>query len=262
MMMKKILLLMGIFYLEIAYVYAQVGINTQNPQGVLHIDSKGDTNLSKDTDDDIVVDSNGNMGIGTITPQAKLHIETGGTSAIPKSGFILKDGNEKNGRVLTTNDTGLATWMQFGLAPSIVGVLNRNNGLQLSYSEPNFLLTQSYIDLPPGKWIVNVVMVLEHPGAIGLPIAPESVWVRSTFANQGTLVPSSDIVGSSYVSGLGWKNSYGLIQGFIIIENKSANTVRYDYLVGSCQNNGPTLGYYSRVGGGFNEDNIVAHLLM
>ena len=94
-MKKKILLLMGVFSIGIL-LYAQVGINTQSPQGIFHVDSKGDTNGATNVIDDILVDTNGNMGIGTITPQAKLHIVTGGTSNSPKSGIILKDGNEVN----------------------------------------------------------------------------------------------------------------------------------------------------------------------
>lgn len=71
-MKKKILLLMGIFTIGLAN--AQVGINTTNPQGVFHLDAKGDTNGSTNTNDDVIVTKEGNIGIGTIAPQAKVDI--------------------------------------------------------------------------------------------------------------------------------------------------------------------------------------------
>ncbi|MDR0231078.1 MAG: tail fiber domain-containing protein [Dysgonamonadaceae bacterium] len=53
----------------------------------------------------------GNLGVGTHDPQTKFHIQTGGKADAPVKGFMLQDGNEKNkGWVLTTDDTGLATW--------------------------------------------------------------------------------------------------------------------------------------------------------
>lgn len=260
-MKKKILLLMGVFSIGIL-LYAQVGINTQSPQGIFHVDSKGDTNGATNVIDDILVDANGNMGIGTITPQAKLHIVTGGTSSSPKSGIILKDGNEVNGRVLTTDATGLATWKQLGVAPAVQGYLNRATTLQLNYSYASgYLSTGCYIDLPPGKWIVNVVMLITNIGS-GQARPVESVWVRSTFADQGLLTISPDIEGSPLISGLCWKNTYSLLQGFIIINNNTSAAKRYDYIMGGTENNGSTTGYLNRPGGGWNEDNIVAYLLM
>ncbi|SHE40969.1 hypothetical protein SAMN05444362_101268 [Dysgonomonas macrotermitis] len=53
---------MGIF--SFGLLYAQVGINTQTPQGIFHIDNKGDTSGTTNMKDDIVIASDGGSGVG------------------------------------------------------------------------------------------------------------------------------------------------------------------------------------------------------
>lgn len=152
-MMKKILLLMGIFYIGITYVYGQVGINTQNPQGVLHIDSKGDTSLSTNTDDDIVVDNNGNMGIGTIAPQAKLDI---------LGKIRINDGTQEDGYVLTSDADGLASWKRI-TSPVYLALDNLSHaGIDISMTAANnseiggekWFCTNSFIKVEHGKQLI------------------------------------------------------------------------------------------------------------
>ncbi|PXV69131.1 hypothetical protein CLV62_101400 [Dysgonomonas alginatilytica] len=72
-MKKCILLIFSLLFAGLCT--SQVGINTENPKGVFHIDSKGDSGVSgTNSVDDVIVDSQGSMGIGTLTPQAKLDI--------------------------------------------------------------------------------------------------------------------------------------------------------------------------------------------
>ena len=103
-MKKKILLLMGIF--SIGILCAQVGINTNNPQRLFHIDPKGDTNGTDNTSDDVIVTESGNIGIGTIAPTSKLHIKT--DSSVP--GLRIVDGNEDEDHILVSDAAGNATW--------------------------------------------------------------------------------------------------------------------------------------------------------
>lgn len=72
-MKKSILLIINLLLVKLCV--SQVGINTENPKGVFHIDAKGDTGVQGvEFSDDIVVNAEGRMGIGTLTPQAKLDI--------------------------------------------------------------------------------------------------------------------------------------------------------------------------------------------
>lgn len=105
MTMKRFLLLTGFFPL-LCYLFAQVGINTQNPQGVFHVDAKGDTNGSANISDDIIVDADGNLGIGTLSPTTKLHIKTDALTP----GIRIENASVQNGYVLATDNSGVGSW--------------------------------------------------------------------------------------------------------------------------------------------------------
>lgn len=86
--MKKIVYI-PFLSLTVSFISGQtsgVGINTSNPQGILHIDgaknnpSTGTTFSSTQQANDIIVDFNGNIGAGKIVPTTKLDVRgTGNT---------------------------------------------------------------------------------------------------------------------------------------------------------------------------------------
>ncbi|WP_415328218.1 hypothetical protein [Chryseobacterium sp. MMS23-Vi53] len=62
--------------------FAQVGVNTTNPQGVFHVDGAKDNNATGSPTaaqqlNDLVVTSAGNVGVGTTVPTAKMEINSG-----------------------------------------------------------------------------------------------------------------------------------------------------------------------------------------
>lgn len=105
-MKKKFFLLIGI--LSIGTNYAQVGINTENPFGVFHIDTKANTGGTKATPtgdaDDFIIDDSGNMGIGTAKPTAMLDV----------NGLVrIRGGNPKAGYAYTSDDAnGNGKWAE------------------------------------------------------------------------------------------------------------------------------------------------------
>lgn len=71
--------------------FAQVGVNTTNPQGIFHVDGGKDNNNSGTPTatqqlNDFVVTSTGNIGVGTTAPATKMEINSGTANA---SGFRL-----------------------------------------------------------------------------------------------------------------------------------------------------------------------------
>ena len=84
---------------------AQVGIRTEDPRGMLHVDAKGDTRISaSDTvniSDDVVVTPAGRIGVGTLTPRTRLDVV---------GSIRIQDGNEGGGKVLASDANGRATW--------------------------------------------------------------------------------------------------------------------------------------------------------
>lgn len=83
-MIKYIFLINAIFASSLGF--SQVGINTENPQGIFHIDgAKDNASIGAPTAlqqvNDIYVDSVGRLGVGTTSPTNKVEINSGTPNA-------------------------------------------------------------------------------------------------------------------------------------------------------------------------------------
>lgn len=243
-MRKYTLILLSILSLAFE-ARGQVGIKTVNPQnggaiGVLHIDGLGNNNVTgaptaAQTSDDVLINSLGRMGIGDINPTHMLHIATGGAFTSPISGIKIEDGSQGETKLLTSDANGNSKWNYVGEVLSVKGVLSPTGispGIR-DYAAGYYGYTGSYIDLPPGQWMVIVSMILVISG--GTSDITERVWVRSTFCDSSSPTNSSaDLVPLllRWVSGLGYSNSPNLMNGFLIINNSTTATKRYYYSLG------------------------------
>jgi hypothetical protein len=127
---------------------AQVGINTDDPQGLLHVDAKGDTNGSLNTDDDVVITPEGRIGVGTLSPLNRLDIH--GT-------IRIADGTQGDGKILMSDADGVAKWTN--IAGSWYAALTKGESIGTSDGTgttgwPAFKYTSSELS-PPGKGSVN-----------------------------------------------------------------------------------------------------------
>ena len=104
-MKKKSLLFLSVIAL-CGILNAQVGINTENPQGMFHIDGQGNTTGNTNISDDVVVTATGKVGVGTNTPSNKLSIHTTGAN----TGLSLPNG-ASSGKVLTSDTQGNGMWV-------------------------------------------------------------------------------------------------------------------------------------------------------
>lgn len=108
--MKKIKFYSLLALLSISTIsYAQVGINTPNPQGVFNIDGAKDnatTGIPTVTQqaNDVVVTSQGRLGIGTVAPTNALHIKS---TADPVKLEGVADGNTGTDRLLVLDPSGV-----------------------------------------------------------------------------------------------------------------------------------------------------------
>lgn len=95
-----------LFLSSIQWGHSQIGINTESPSSLFHIDAKQNTtSATGNVADDIVVTADGKMGIGTASPSNKLTIETIGTGA----GLFLPNGAGA-GSILTSDVNGQTVW--------------------------------------------------------------------------------------------------------------------------------------------------------
>lgn len=244
-MRKYIIFLLSIFLLTVQTI-AQVGINTYNPQnggmvGVLHIDGLGNNNASgipasAQTSDDVLINSLGKMSIGHVSPTHMLHIKTNGTPGSSVSGIKIEDGSQSTTKLLISDENGFGKWAYVGEITIVKGLLN-SAGVSplintLGTAEVYFY-TGSYIELPPGRWMVMVSMILSVSG--GASNIAERVWIRSTFCDTpAALASSADFVplNGRWVSGLAYSTSPNLMNGFLIINNSTTASKRYYYSLG------------------------------
>ncbi|MBP2618853.1 hypothetical protein [Chryseobacterium jejuense] len=177
--MKKSKVLWTVAILSINHVLlAQVGINTPNPRGVLHVDGKKDNPATgapsaAQQANDFVVTSSGSIGIGTTAPSAKIEIQTGGTATVPTPGFKLVDGNQKEGRMLMSDANGLGTWQSLTNKNITVWEMGGNTTLNMDNTSNNTFSQErgkgsivydnlgatndvNSINVPPGRYLIFI----------------------------------------------------------------------------------------------------------
>lgn len=86
--MKKFTI--GLFIIGFALTAkAQIGVNTTHPQALFDVDGAGDNPaagiLAVQTENDVVVTTDGKMGVGTIAPTSKLEVNGSATNTIASS---------------------------------------------------------------------------------------------------------------------------------------------------------------------------------
>lgn len=169
-MKKKVLLLMGIYSVG-TMLWAQVGINTDNPQGIFHVDAAADnaTSFPLKYENDVIVTADGKLGIGTITPQARLDL---------RGSLRIADGSESMGYIFTAQDaTGKGKWAAPNLSAKVGEWSISNTSLDCyavdteitlydaKPSSPSYIdnsqialsaTDNKYLTIPKGKYLVFV----------------------------------------------------------------------------------------------------------
>lgn len=113
--MKKEIHIYILLLLFTINAWAQIGINTQSPKGLFYIDGKKDNTFpttESQLNNDIMINTDGNLSIGTDNSDSKLNIKTLGTSTTTIYGLKIQDGTEDFGKLLTSDDNGNASWQK------------------------------------------------------------------------------------------------------------------------------------------------------
>lgn len=173
--------------------YAQVGVNTKNPQQKFHIDGKSSAATTNPTTgaptapqqvDDVVITKDGNVGTGITTPTRRLDINNGSTNGAIK----IVDGTQGAGKLLMSNADGVGQWvLPNALKSVIVGTftpgVQTSDGGGWKYSNVSIKLTK-------GVWMVNLGLTIKS-------------FIRNNDGQWVHLRISSSNTGVDYV---GWKN--------------------------------------------------------
>lgn len=204
----------------------------------------------------MTISGNGNVGIGAPTPSNLLHVNSASSGAVR-----IVDGTQAAGRVLTSNATGVGTWQEIGIN-NVVGYIS-NVGVTINYNTGLYLQTGSYISLPPGRYAVNVNMLMARASLVISP-NDSSFWVRSTFSDSSGASPSPslDIVGSNLISGNHPGTSYySMLTGTVIINNPGPFAKNYYYVAGNCVSANTTQNITGFGSTYWAENNIIAYRL-
>lgn len=198
----------------------------------------------------------GNVGIGTPTPSRLLHVNSTTSGAVR-----IVDGTQANGRVLTSDAAGVGRWRDIAIN-NIVGNIS-STGITIWYNTGPYLQTGSSITLPPGKFAVNVNMLMARASLV---ISPNDsfFWVRTSFSDSAAAspLPSGDIIGSNLISGNHPGTSYySMLTGTVIIENTGTANKTYYYIAGNCVYSNTTQNITGFGSTYWAEDNIIAYRL-
>lgn len=129
--------------------YAQIGINTENPLGIFHIDGqRNTTSAGANVSDDVIVSAAGRIGLGMVPGNTgKVQIETNSTTT---SAIRLVDGAQGAGKVLVAKDNnGNMGWVAppIGWANTfyLTGVKNFIDKSATSFFETTVPYTGEYL---------------------------------------------------------------------------------------------------------------------
>ena len=198
----------------------------------------------------------GNVGIGAPAPSNLLHVNSATSGAIR-----IVDGTQATGRVLTSNATGVGTWQEIGIN-NVVGYIS-NVGVTINNNTAPYLQTGSYVSLPPGRYAVNVNMLMARASLVISP-NDSSFWVRSSFSDSAlpNPSPSGDIIGSDLISGNHPGTSYySMLTGTVIINNPGPFSKNYYYIAGNCVSVNTTQNITGFGSTYWAENNIIAYRL-
>ncbi|NDW09158.1 hypothetical protein [Dysgonomonas sp. 520] len=253
--MKKNILILFMF-LAVTTLKAQVGVNTENPQGIFHIDGQRNTSGNTNFSDDVVVDTQGRIGVGTNSPQTKVDIK----AATAGTGFRLQDGTQGNGKILTSDANGNGSWAANGIQ-TVLPVWSLS--LDSISIEKKGVSTGTTITLPPGKWWIHGSFLVKFN-----KLNEISYFVRSSFTDG--VIPvgtencpvTTDIVQRCHISGaVGLKADFSLIGGGITLDNQTNSTKTYTVtmeLVSGTSKPLENLKFIRFAQGLWGEDNMIA----
>lgn len=195
------------------------------------------------------------VGIGTNNPTHRLTVN--GTTNT--NGFIMPTGAIE-GHVLTSSFNGTATWRE----PTISNILvtMSNVGVDVPFSQTSgFIQTNTVLVLPPGKYAVNINMLMGNTTNTKSP-PNSSFWLRSTFSDSGGVnpAPSPNIIGSFYASGnLPGDSFFSILTGTIIINNNTGANKTYYYVAGRALTFNTSDTIKDIGSNAVNENNIIAY---
>ncbi|WP_054510942.1 hypothetical protein [Chryseobacterium sp. ERMR1:04] len=159
--MKKTTITLLLLVIGNASAFAQIGINTSNPQAPFHVDGGKDNPATgvpttAQQANDFAVTSAGNVGIGTTTPSTKVDIISTTAGALK-----ITDGTQGNGKILVSDANGVATWQNS--SPAVI--INSNTGGSVTVATTLTYLGASAVVTIPGYYLISPRLITDSTPA-------------------------------------------------------------------------------------------------
>lgn len=106
-----------------------IGVNTMNPEGVLHIDGAANNPPAGEASateaaDDVVISATGRMGLGLRVSDVKAKLDI----SSPTPGAIrIEDGTEGTGRLFFSDADGIGRWMPLAIGSWVAALYNNDD---------------------------------------------------------------------------------------------------------------------------------------
>lgn len=209
-----------------SFSFAQVGINTTNPQNVFHIDGSKDNAISgapttAQQSNDFIITAAGNVGIGITNPTTKLDINNGSLNGAIK----IVDGTQGEGKVLTSDANGVGTWRN----SSVTNVTGITPTTSTPFGTTTDKYMNSYIDLPQGKWFVHLGYLVSGATTANTNYASRFTLSSSNTINQQTgfsFINGNSLVLTQISNGSSSAITYGMFSSGIIRVDVTSTTLR------------------------------------
>lgn len=208
--MKNIILTIAISLST--YSFGQIGINTTNPQQILHIDGLNDNPnsgapTSIQQSNDVVINNKGYIGVGTSEPTKRVDIMKSSPGAIK-----IVDGTQGDEKIFLSNSNGVGRWTTpQSFKDVVLGQFYRSaTGGEITTTSDNtggVKYLNANIKLTKGKWIVNAGSTLKTRVS-----AEYIVWIHMYLSSTTNSVTQT---GWKHLGTAGNNVSYaGLLHGY------------------------------------------------
>ncbi|MDR0537546.1 MAG: hypothetical protein LBH04_05840 [Tannerellaceae bacterium] len=196
------------------------------------------------------------LGSGMTTLSASVHLS---------APLQYTNGHPAKGKLLMSDAAGNAVWKENITSPPMTptGVMSSKGASgKISTYKNKWINTNAYIQIPPGRWMIMVTMLIPVKGGN----SNDRIWLESSFVKEDkTSIDPSDFVGSSSsISGV-LSNGYNILTGYVVMDNKSKGTKKFYYCAGQCKMlNGSTGNIeFDKIGAtAWGENSIVAFALV
>lgn len=197
--------------------------------------------------------SNSRIGVNTSSPTQGADFNC--TVRLRKHVYDYNNSNGVADQVLVRGANGAVWGSALKSLPQVVNGVLGSGYTGAANATTTAGATNSYIDLPVGKWRVDVTVLMS--GAIG---SGSYIWMRMYLGTGATDTANADAIGTNMIGQCRvYPAPYAIANGSVIVNNVSGSTKRYYLVVGPSEPGDSTNTFNTLMGSNWGENSIKAY---